>query len=375
MSTKIAPVKRWEATRLQNLVRNCQSGRYYARLFRDGKEVWKSLKTSHFSVAEARLANALKEHREKKSKKVDPSNARMTFGQASALHEQRLNEKVCLKRRTRIYVQEVRKALLKSWPELAAAEIRRLTPAACREWAAGYARKMGATRYNAAISLLRQVLELAVESGVIYSNPASDLHRKPARAKKLELPTRAQFAAFVAEMRKAHSRDSQNCADLTEGLAFTGMRIGESWHIEWRDLDFAAGEIIVRGDPEEATKNGEIRRVPLIAEAQALFQRLRKERLETPRLAKVFLVRECQKAINRAAKITSMTRITHHDLRHFFATVCIESGVDIPTVSRWLGHKDGGALAMKTYGHLRREHSLAQAQKVSFSPLAAVHSL
>jgi integrase len=52
-----------------------------------------------------------------------------------------------------------------------------------------------------------------------------------------------------------------------------------------------------------------------------------------------------------------------------FATICIESGVDIPTVSRWLGHKDGGALAMKTYGHLRREHSIAQAQRVSFAPV------
>ena len=41
--------------------------------------------------------------------------------------------------------------------------------------------------------------------------------------------------------------------------------------------------------------------------------------------------------------------------------------VDIPTVSRWLGHKDGGALAMKTYGHLRREHSIAQAQRVTFT--------
>jgi hypothetical protein len=26
-----------------------------------------------------------------------------------------------------------------------------------------------------------------------------------------------------------------------------------------------------------------------------------------------------------------------------------ESGADIPTVSRWLGHKDGGPLAMKVY--------------------------
>ena len=53
-------------------------------------------------------------------------------------------------------------------------------------------------------------------------------------------------------------------------------------------------------------------------------------------------------------------------LRHLFATRCIESGVDIPTVSRWLGHKDGGALAMKVYGHLRDQHSVDMAQKVTF---------
>ena len=76
-------------------------------------------------------------------------------------------------------------------------------------------------------------------------------------------------------------------------------------------------------------------------------------------------VRECQKAIDSACKKLGLARITHHDLRHLFATRCIESGVDIPTVSRWLGHKDGGALAMKTYGHLRDQHSAAMAQKVS----------
>ncbi len=98
--------------------------------------------------------------------------------------------------------------------------------------------------------------------------------------------------------------------------------------------------------------------------------KIRRAKDVEPATARVFLVRESQKSIDRAAKKTGMTRITHHDLRHFFATVCIESGVDIPTVSRWLGHKDGGALAMRTYGHLRREHSVAQAQKVSFAPVA-----
>jgi len=78
-------------------------------------------------------------------------------------------------------------------------------------------------------------------------------------------------------------------------------------------------------------------------------------------------VRECQKALDRACRVAKVARITHHDLRHLFATRCIESGVDIPTVSRWMGHKDGGALAMRTYGHLRNHHSASMAKKVSFS--------
>jgi integrase len=98
-----------------------------------------------------------------------------------------------------------------------------------------------------------------------------------------------------------------------------------------------------------------------------MFERMRSERPEEPLDAKVFRVGECQKALDRACKKVGTDRITHHDLRHLFATRCIESGVDIPTVSRWLGHKDGGALAMKTYGHLRREHSIAQAQRVTFA--------
>jgi integrase len=168
-------------------------------------------------------------------------------------------------------------------------------------------------------------------------------------------------------MRAGHSRDSINCADFAAGLAFTGCRKGEAGQIEWRDVDFDAGEIIIRGDPETGTKNWELRRVPLTPDARALLQRVRSERPREPLDAKVFAVRECQKALDRACKKVGTDRITHHDLRHLFATRCIESGVDIPTVSRWLGHKDGGALAMKTYGHLRREHSIAQAQKVRFA--------
>src|ERR1700675_4388978 len=97
-----------------------------------------------------------------------------------------------------------------------------------------------------------------------------------------------------------------------------------------------------------------------------LVERLRHDRPDGNAHSPVMRVRECQKAMDRAAKVVGMERITHHDLRHLFATRCIESGVDIPTVSRWLGHRDGGALAMRTYGHLRDQHSTEMAQRVTF---------
>ena len=189
------------------------------------------------------------------------------------------------------------------------------------------------------------------------------------RPKQLTLPSREQFGQLIEAVESAGAWCSADCADLLRGLAFTGCRKGEAAQIEWRDLDFEAGEIVVRGDPETGTKNWTIRRVPMIPNARELFTRMRQKRINELLDEKVFRVHEAQKAIDHAARKIGMIRITHHDLRHLFATTCIEAGVDIPTVSRWLGHKDGGALAMKTYGHLRREHSIMQAQRVSFTPV------
>jgi integrase len=132
------------------------------------------------------------------------------------------------------------------------------------------------------------------------------------------------------------------------------------------DVNFNRKEMHVRGDPETATKNGGTRLVPMIPELEGMLKILREDRANEPDKASVMRVFECEKSMTHAAAKIGMARITHHDLRHLFATICIESGVDIPTVSRWLGHKDGGALCMRTYGHLRQEHSLAQARRVSF---------
>ncbi len=360
------PTKTWERTRLQNLIRH-KSGRYYARAFAGGKEVWKSLKTSHFSVAQAKLAEFLKEHRERVSNANGEVSAKMTFSEAAAVHLRNLDDNLSIKPRTRDYWRECLAALQKSWLGLSEIEIRKITQADCKKWASAYAKKVSPTRYNNTVSVLRHVLSVAVEAGVVYSNSAALVKRAAVRGKDIALPTIEKFNALIAEMGAGHSRDSMNCGDFAAGLAFTGCRVGEAREIAWRDVDFEGGEIVVRGDAKTGTKNWELRRVPLIPDASALFHRMRSERPGESLDAKVFRVAECQKALDRACKKVGADRITHHDLRHLFATRCIQSGVDIPTVSRWLGHKDGGALAMKTYGHLRREHSIAQAQRVTFA--------
>src|SRR2546430_14434287 len=95
--------KTWERTRIQNLLRH-KSGRYYARTFTAGKEVWKSLKTRHFEVAQARLAEFFKEHRQRVSNgNGGEVSIWMTFGQAGEILLRNLNDDLSIKTGTRGY--------------------------------------------------------------------------------------------------------------------------------------------------------------------------------------------------------------------------------------------------------------------------------
>ena len=246
--------KTWQKTRKPNLLRH-KSGRYYARAFAGGKEVWKSLKTSHYSVAEAKLAEFLKEHRERVSNGNGEVSAKMTFGEALKIHQQNQADDVTIKPTTRHYWNQIFVALLKSWPGLADREIRRVSKTDCKEWARGFRKVASPTRYNNTLSGLRHVFEVAKDAGIIYSNPAETLERVPVRAKQLTLPSGDQFVQLVDAVEHAGAWCSRDCADFVRGLAFTGCRKGEANQITWRDVDFDAGEIVVRGDPETATKN------------------------------------------------------------------------------------------------------------------------
>jgi integrase len=356
----------WQKTPYANLVRYKSSGIYFARFRVRGKLIRRSLKTSRISVAKLRLGDLEKQERQRAEHQTAVADGTMDFADALAIYKQRLAGDGSLKPRSKVYREDRIAALLKSWPGLAKTDTRKISKSDCLAWAADYGQRAAPSNFNNTIGTLRLVLDIAVEAGARYDNPARYIKRLRVLPKKLQLPSEDQFLALVTEIENAGAWCSGDCANLVRFLAFGGFRKGEAETIAWVDCNFEKGEIVVRGDPETGTKNWSIRRVPMIPDMRELLERLRMKRPKDSPQSPVMRVQECQGAINTACKKLGITRFTHHDLRHLFATRCIESGVDIPTVSRWLGHKDGGALAMKVYGHLRDQHSVAMAQKVRF---------
>jgi len=361
----------WQKTPVANLVRNVQSGNYYARIRVRGKLIWKSLKTDRMSVAKLRLSDFHKEERQRAAVHTAVARGKMTFGDALADYKQQRENDPNIKPGTKEYDSYRIKALLKSWPDLEKMDVGKITVSECRSWSEKNAKKASSSSHNHTVSILRRVLKIAIEAGARYDNPALAAKWVKEHAKKqIKLPESGQLEKLVKEIENSGSGFAKPAAELVQFLAYGGFRKSEAANITWGDCDFKRGKIILRGDPVTGLKRrraGEFREVPMISEMRKLLEQIRAKRPDEPQTEKVMRVSECKKSITTACKKLEIPRFTHHDLRHLFATRCIESGVDIPTVSRWLGHKDGGALAMKTYGHLRDEHSTTMAQKVVFS--------
>jgi integrase len=348
----------------ENLYRRESSGVYYALLKRGRKQFRRSLKTTDRALAKRRLSDL----RDDVSRLSTTENGAVTF---DALAERWLaNVRHTMKEST---VQRRERCLKALSPFFRGFTIRNLTARHCEAWVTNRVTKGGEPiapqTFAHELDAMRAVFEFAISQGLILANPARDIKRKRILPPQIEVPSREQFQRLVAAIRESDGRVGSQAAakegaDLVELLAYSGLRLDEARNLKWEDVSFERGMLTVTGG-ERRTKNYEMRAVPMTGALRNLLKGLAEAREHAPSDL-IVTIKSARKCLQTACRRLSLPAYSHHDFRHFFATSCIESGVDIPTISKWLGHKDGGALAMKVYGHRREEHSFAQIKRVNF---------
>lgn len=344
----------------ENLYRLETSGGYYGLVKRGDKQFRRSLRTKDRKLADRRL----NELRAQVGNLKITEDAFLSFEDVAkrwmAVTSHTLKPSSALRREQAIsYIAPFFKGL----------SVRNIQRQHCERWLTERGPKLAPMTMNRELELMRAVFAYAVKLGLMLKNPAEDIERRRVVQAKIQIPTLEQFRRLVAAIRESDGREDSKRkatpgADLVELLAYSGCRLTEGTSLTWQDVSFEKNTITITGG-EGGTKNHEHRTVPMTAALRSFLERLHNERHPQPEEL-VSKIESAKKCLATACRRLTFPQFTHHDFRHFYATTCIEAGVDIPTVSRWLGHKDGGALAMRVYGHLRQEHSELMVRRVIF---------
>jgi integrase len=246
-----------------------------------------------------------------------------------------------VKPRTRKYHQELIGYIGRKWPEKFQEDVDGISDQDIGIFI-GRVTSLSDSRFNGIISMLRATVPAAKK-----------IRRRRVKLKDRPLLTQLEFFRLLDEL---DGRPRSYAGLIIRFLAHTGLRINEARQIRWEH---------VREDsfllPGSVTKNDRPRVIPFvngIRETLAGLRRIAGDR------GTVIPQAECKRSLRTACELAGLHRLTHHDFRHLFTTRCIESGVDIPTVARWRGDKDGGAMLVKNYFHLLDDHSRRMAERV-----------
>ena len=207
--------------------------------------------------------------------------------------------------------------------------------------------------------IISSALKLAVEQKLIACNPAEGCALPKAERKEMQTLPVGQLTSFLRE-----AKDSGVFAlyyiDLT-----TGLRRGELLGLKWSDIDLEKGDLRVQRqigridgkiiEMPLKTKNA-YRTLPLSADAiDVLMQQRRKtgnsEWVFPSPTGGPMSPDSVLHMLHRVLKRAGLPKVRFHDLRHTFATLALQNGVDIKTVSGMLGHFSAG-FTLDTYAHV-----------------------
>ena len=207
--------------------------------------------------------------------------------------------------------------------------------------------------------ILSSALKLAQEQRLILSNPAEGCALPRVEHQEMKTLTTVQLASFFQEARES------GVFELYYLELATGLRRGELLGLKWEDVDLERGDLRVRrqvsrinGEVVEAprkTKNA-YRTLPLAEDTVGVLKEQRKEVGNSPWVfpspnGGPISPDSVLHMLHRVLKRAGLPKVRFHDLRHTFATLVLQNGVDVKTVSGMLGHFSAG-FTLDTYAHI-----------------------
>ena len=156
----------------------------------------------------------------------------------------------------------------------------------------------------------------------------------------------------------------------------TGLRRGELFHLNWKDVDLKGKWLTVSG---ATAKSGQTRRIPLNQEAAQVlgdWQSIPSDK--TQGTVHVFpgVGGEALTTINTAwrglRKSAGLDDFRFHDLRHHFASRLVQSRIDLNTVRELLGHAD--ITMVLRYAHLSPDRLTQAVEQVARTELSRLNA-
>ena len=207
--------------------------------------------------------------------------------------------------------------------------------------------------------IIASAMKLAKEQKIIATDPTEGCALPKLEHKEMKTLPIEQLTSFLWE-----AKDSGVFEMYYVELA-TGLRRGELLGLKWEDIDFEHGNLRVKR--QVARINGEVVEAPLKTKnayrtlplAEDTIQVLKQQRNKTGSSPWVFpsptsgpiSPDSVLHMLHRVLKRAGLPKVRFHDLRHTFATLAIQNGVDIKTVSGMLGHFSAG-FTLDTYAHV-----------------------
>ena len=207
--------------------------------------------------------------------------------------------------------------------------------------------------------ILSSALKLAQEQRLILTNPAEGCALPRVEHQEMKTLTTVQLASFFREARES------GVFELYYLELATGLRRGELLGLKWEDIDLERGDLRVRrqvsrinGEVVEAplkTKNA-YRILPLAEDTVGVLKEQRKKVGNSPWVfpspnGGPISPDSVLHMLHRVLKRAGLPKVRFHDLRHTFATLVLQNGVDVKTVSGMLGHFSAG-FTLDTYAHI-----------------------